>query len=297
MRTGQTAAAARAAAVAILLAVTAAGLQARGTFSRTPDATAAGASGAALAIILTAAEGVALIAFLLVLASVRPSRQPDKPDDPELVQLRIPWWVKALGALLAVAALIAPLAVLLHRKPRPLSQRPPSTVPGPASTAPGHLTAHGSSPLWPVIAGMAVAIVLVLALTFWSRRGRRPARRGPQPRTRRTQLLDSLAAARDALTAAGAEPRQAIIACYTAMERGFAAAGRHTAPAAADTPAEVLTRATRAGLVSAEPAAALTSLFRQARYSSQQMTGEDSQAAARALDQMRADLDTIPAGP
>ena len=36
------------------------------------------------------------------------------------------------------------------------------------------------------------------------------------------------------------------------MERGFAAAG--SAPAAADTPAEVLARATGAGLVRSEPA-------------------------------------------
>ncbi len=292
---GRAAAAPRAAAVAILLAVTAAGLQARGTFSRAPDATAAGAAGAALAIILTAAEGVALVAFLLILVSIRPVRQ-DKPEDPELVRLRIPWWVKTLGVLLALAALITPLAVLVTRKPRQTPPRPlPSTVG--ASNAPGHLRGAGASPIWPLIAGMAVAIAIVLALTAWSRHQRRDARRRPRQRNRLTQLLDSLAAAQDALTKADGEPREAIIACYAAMERGFAAAGRQTAPAAADTPAEVLTRATRAGLVSAEPAAALTGLFRRARYSSQPMTKQDSEAAAGALDRMRADLDTIPAAP
>jgi heme/copper-type cytochrome/quinol oxidase subunit 2 len=292
---GRAAAAPRAAAVAILLAVTAIGLQARGTFSHAPDATAAGASGAALAIILTAAEGVALVVFVLMLISIRPSRQ-NKPDDPDLVKLRIPWWVKTLGVLLALAALVTPLAVLLTRKPRKIQPRPLPTIAGPG-TATGHLKAAGSDAIWPVIVGMAVAIAIVLALTAWSRHQRRNARRRPRQRNRVTQLLDSLAAAQDALTKAGGEPREAIIACYAAMERGFAAAGRQTAPAAADTPAEVLTRATRAGLVSAEPAAALTGLFRRARYSSQPMTEQDSEAASGALDRMRADLDTIPAGP
>jgi len=292
---GRAAAAPRAAAVAILLAVTAAGLQAHGTFSHGPDATAAGASGATLAIILTAAEGVALVVFIIVLSALRPSRQPNHPDEPELVRLRIPWWAKALGVLLALAALVTPLAVLVTQKTR---KTPPRPLPGAAhpGLTSGHLKATAASPIWPVIAGMAVAIAIVLALTVWSRRRRREARRRPHQRTRLTQLLDSLAAAQDALTKAASEPREAIIACYAAMERGFAAAGRPTAPAAADTPAEVLTRATTAGLVSPEPAAALTSLFRQARYSTQPMSKADSQAAARALDRMRADLDTIPAG-
>ena len=72
------------------------------------------------------------------------------------------------------------------------------------------------------------------------------------------------------------------------MERGFAAAG--SAPAVADTPAEVLARATRAGLVRPEPAETLTGLFRRARYSTYPMTSADSLLAADALTEMRSDL-------
>jgi hypothetical protein len=79
------------------------------------------------------------------------------------------------------------------------------------------------------------------------------------------------------------------------MERGFAAAG--SAPAAADTPAEVLTRATDAGIVRSGSAELLTGLFRRARYSNQPMTSADSDAAATALDQMRADLTDTAAVP
>lgn len=59
------------------------------------------------------------------------------------------------------------------------------------------------------------------------------------------------------------------------MERGFAAAGSVPA-AASDTPAEVLARATGAGLVRSGPAVRMAGLFRRARYSSEPMTSADS---------------------
>lgn len=74
------------------------------------------------------------------------------------------------------------------------------------------------------------------------------------------------------------------------MERGFATAG--SAPAAADTPAEVLARATQAGIVRSGSARALTGLFRRARYSTEPVTSAGAAAAASALAQMRADLES-----
>jgi Domain of unknown function (DUF4129) len=286
----RTAEAWRVAAVAILLAVTAAGLEARGTFSNRPAPTAAATSGAVLAIVLYAAEGLAFIAFLVVLVSARPQRIP-KRDEQEPPRPHLPWWAKTLGVLLAVAALITPFAVLIAQKTRKTPAGPPPGLGG----RPGGLTAPPPAPgsAWPVIVGMAIAIAVVLALAVLARR-RRPAG-APRDQARRLAgLLDSLAAGRDALTAGG-EPREAIIACYVAMELGFAAAG--SAPAAADTPAEVLTRATRAGIVRSGPAESLTGLFRRARYSSQPMTSTDAAAAATALDQMRADLAESAAAP
>jgi hypothetical protein len=64
------------AAVAVLLVVAVTGLRARGTFARSPDQAVVGVSGAAAAIILSAAEGIAVIAFIIVLASARPQRKP-----------------------------------------------------------------------------------------------------------------------------------------------------------------------------------------------------------------------------
>jgi hypothetical protein len=282
----------RVAAVAILLALTAAGLRARGTFSHAPDRALAGASGAVVATALTVTEGVALVAFVLVLAMARPRRKP-KADDDEPPRLPFPWWAKTLAVLAAVAVMVTPFAVLLTRKTRPratAAQARAGVLAGRGATPP-RLPAHG--PSWPLLAGMLIALALLLALTAWSRRTRRRAT-GPPPDQARLALGQSLAAGRAALagTLTPRDPRAAIIACYAAMERGFAAAG--SAPAAADTPAEVLARAAGAGLVRSGSAARMAGLFRRARYSSEPMTGADSAAAASALDQMQADLD--PAG-
>ena len=130
---------------------------------------------------------------------------------------------------------------------------------------------------------MVIAIAVVVTVTVLSRR-KRAAGPAPDQDRRLAALGGSLAAALAALHQGG-EPRQAIIACYGALERGFAAAG--SAPAAADTPAEVLARATEAGLVRSGSAAALTSLFRRARYGTEPTTSADADEAASALDRLR----------
>ena len=112
----------RVAAVAVLLAVTVAGLRSRGPFSHAPDRALAGASGAVLMIVLGAAEGVALIAFVIVLAAARPRRKPPDADEPP--RPPFPWWAKTLAVLAAVAVLITPFAVLLTRRTRPGTAAP-----------------------------------------------------------------------------------------------------------------------------------------------------------------------------
>jgi hypothetical protein len=279
----------RVAVVAILLALTAAGLRSRGTFSHAPDRVLAGASGTVLAIALAATEGVALVAFALVLVMARPRPKP-RPDEDEPPRLPFPWWAKTLAVLASVAVMVTPLAILFTRRTRPrtAAQAHPGALASGGAVPPRlPATAHGSP--WPLIAGMLIALALLVALTAWSRRTRRRLARPPgdQGQGSRLALGESLAAGRAAL-AGPRDPRAAIIACYAAMERGFAAAG--SVPAAADTPAEVLARATGAGLVRSGSAVRMAGLFRRARYSSEPMTSADSAAAAAALDQMQADL-------
>jgi hypothetical protein len=92
------------AAVAVLLVVTVTGLRARGAFARGPNQAVAGVSAAAAAIILSAAEGIAVIAFIIVLASARPQRTPKREEDEEPPRPHIPRWAKTLGVLAAAFA-------------------------------------------------------------------------------------------------------------------------------------------------------------------------------------------------
>jgi hypothetical protein len=289
-RSGRACEARRVVAVAVLLAVTVIGLRARGALSHTPNAAVAGATGAGLVTAMAACEGLALVAFIILLAATRRQRRPRDQEEPE--RLFFPWWAKTAGVLLALGLLVTPLVVLFTLKARKHAPVPPlGPLVNPLSRAqPPNAPAH-SSP-WPLIAGMVIAVAAVLILTLLTRRRRLPAHRN---RVDRVAALAQALAAGSAALHASHEPRAAIIACYAAMEQGFAAAG--SAPAAADTPAEVLARATAAGIVKPGPAEVLTGLFRRARYSAEPMTSADSDAAATALTRMRADLDVLtPAG-
>jgi hypothetical protein len=276
----------RVAVVAVLLAVTAAGLRARGSFSHVANA-AAGAGGSALSIAFGTTEGVALVAFLLIIVMARP-RLRRHDDDEEYVNV-IPWWLKLAGVLLCLALAATPL-VLLARVRKQTTGRPAlgnsGGNPSGAGSSGSGVALPPSDDLVPILIGVVLAVVAVLAVLLYSRRRTRAGRVDPADRARR-QLAGHLAAASGALLAA-ADSREAIIACYAALEHGFAAAG--SAPAAADTPAEVLARAADAGLVRSASAEVLTGLFRRARYSTQPMTRADSGAAAGALARMNEDL-------
>jgi len=177
----------RVAAVAVLLALAAVGLRAHGTFSRDISTADRAASGAVLATALAVAEGVGLVAFILVLAMARPVR-PKKEDLDELPRPPIRWWVKTLGVLLALAALAAPPFVLLEEKGRKRTIPPVAVRPGLSPGQAGHLANPAASNPWPILVGMLVAIVAVVALALATRvkripgpPRRRPARMAPPP--------------------------------------------------------------------------------------------------------------------
>ena len=86
------------------------------------------------------------------------------------------------------------------------------------------------------------------------------------------------------------DARAAIIACYVAMESSLAERG--AARAVADTPDELLARATTSGLVRGTAAARLTALFYEARFSSHPLGRGQRDAAEQALDELAAALAT-----
>jgi len=85
------------------------------------------------------------------------------------------------------------------------------------------------------------------------------------------------------------EPREAIIACYAAMEEALAAAPG-SAPQASDTPSEVLARAVGNRTISTGAAAALVDLFAEARFSRHIMTEGHRDDAEQALRSVLGEL-------
>jgi hypothetical protein len=86
----------------------------------------------------------------------------------------------------------------------------------------------------------------------------------------------------------GADARAAVIACYAAMEQSLAASG--IARRASDSPQDLLERAATGGRLTGPSAAALTALFREARYSTHPMDDSHRDRAADALAEIAAQL-------
>jgi hypothetical protein len=268
----------RAAAALLLVAVAAAGLRAGGAFSSAGSREILGLSGQAMYWILAVAEAIlALAGIVLLVLRMIWARQSGKPLQR---QRRSMWW------LLLLPLLVFGLARILRRIRRHAPAAAAATVHGASAKAgaAGHLRVGDP---WPLLALFAVVAVGAAALAVYRRR--RPVLPPPEPD------LEPAAEPLVAALAAGArvlhedpDPRTAIIGCYAAMERSLADAG--SPPRMADTPAEVLGRATASGLVRSAPATTLTGLFRQARYSSHPMTEADRTAAIGTLAQVRTDL-------
>jgi hypothetical protein len=84
------------------------------------------------------------------------------------------------------------------------------------------------------------------------------------------------------------DAKTAIIACYVAMEQRLAERG--AARGVADTPDELLARATRSKVIRGAAPGRLTALFYEARFSSHPMDQGQRAAAEQALDELAAAL-------
>lgn len=273
----------RVAAVLLLVAIAAVGLRAGGTFPASGSPGVLRTVGHVLYWTAIAA-GIGLVLFDLVVivawllwARRGGTRLPVLPR-----RRRSGLWLVILA--LEVIALAQLAKIVRHRAS---SSRPPPAATGHAA---GHAHAShlflppGSS--WPLLAALAVAALAAAVLMAPGRRRGRPA--DPGAEEPQAPLLAALTAGAGALRD-DADPRAAIVNCYAAMEDSLAEAG--SPPAAADTPAEVLARASAGGLLRSGAADTLTGLFRRARYSTQPVTEADRAAAHDALGRLRADLE------
>jgi hypothetical protein len=268
----------RAAAVLLLVAVAALGLRASGAFSAAGSGNFLGMSGHTVYWLLAVGEAILAVAGLVLLVTrlVWGRVGGGRPQQ----KRRSIWWLLLLPFMVfGVARIIAKL------RGRGVGPHPAGLGAAHATGGNAHTLPPGSS--WPVLVLFAVVALGAGVLTAYRRRRSAAPTFGERAPGAAPELAEALAAGAQALQEEP-DPRTAIIGCYAAMERTLADAG---SPAeAADTPAEVLARATAGGLVRSTWAGTLTGLFRRARYSSHAMSEADRATAMGALAQVQADL-------
>ena len=278
----------RVAIIAALCAIAAIGLQARAALSTTASGVAVGTTGQAFADITAALTGASLVAGLVLFVLLSRYRRKRKRDN-QSPGTPMPWWARMIVALLALVVIGGPIVLLIRAWYR-RGQRTVRPVLLPGLGHAGRALHSDTSSGWALFAGMAFAAAALIIAALWVRRQRR-ARDWPDDSRAEPDGKHSLQDALSAGTAAlrdQADPRAAIIACYAAMEGNLAGAG--AAPAASDTPDEVLARAASGGLIRSAAAGELTGLFRQARYGHRDMAEGERAAAQGALRRLRADL-------
>jgi hypothetical protein len=243
-----------------------------------------------------------VLAGLMVVLMVRNRRA--RRDALLAAQLRKVLIYAVGGGLVAI-----PGAYLLSRRVRPLHLRsitPPKPLGSRFHAAPpSHFWAG-----WVIVfiilgALVAAALVylLVVASRGWIWLGLRRGTAGVvielADQDDESDLREAVESGRSALRQFD-DARAAIIACYVAMEESLNRAG--AAGAVADTPYELLVRASDRGLVQGDAAARLTALFYEARFSTHPMPLRARDDAQRALAELAASLDRLeragtPAGP
>ena len=205
--------------------------------------------------------------------------------------------VAVILAWLLVVALLAQLRLPQLQGDPPAA--PPNAPPGPmppgrgSAPRPPAPEPGGPDPVyWYLMFAMgALLVVVVVGMVVLRVRGRRGAAPAPlaasdPDREAVSPGPGSLAlAAERGLAEVGdlsREPREAIIACYAAMEHALASAPG-AAPQESDTPSEVLARAVEHEAIQAGSATELVTLFAEARFSTHVMNEGHREAAERAL--------------
>lgn len=133
---------------------------------------------------------------------------------------------------------------------------------------------------------LAAIVVCVIIVMRWRAR-LVPGLEAEDPGSDVEELRQAVESGRVALHAVD-DARAAIIACYVAMEGSLAQAG--TARTVAETPDELLRRATASGLLAGPAAGQLTVLFYEARFSSHALAATARDDARHALDAISAEL-------
>lgn len=272
-----------------------------------------GGGRAALLFVIAALAGSLALLAIAVIARLRDPRavapkQEDLSDMLGTGKGRPSWRVILIGlALVAAWLLVATLLVhylVPHRvDPAVSGPAPPAQPPGRPAGAPPqqqHHPPNNPADMFGVLLAGAIPMMLVIVAgsVIMARRRWRAA----TPTVRADDHPESPAPAAPAESLARAaevglaeigdlsrEPREAIIACYAAMERELANVPG-AAPQEFDTPTEVLVRAVEHRALQAHNAERLVNLFEEARFSPHVMNEEHREVAVHVLRLVLAEL-------
>jgi hypothetical protein len=260
----------------------------------------------ALLTLVTACLLVIIVSIVVSLRDPRRARQPARHDVPGgrgAGGVR-PSWRLLLIIAAAILAWLLVVALLAQLRLPQLRGGPASSQPGmaaPGAVPPGHGTAPrppspapggGEDAFWYLVFSMTALVVVILVGGVLLRiRGRRRPESAPPEADRIARAAVTpgpgslVLAAERGLAEVGdlsREPREAIIACYAAMEHALANAPG-AAPQESDTPSEVLARAVEHEAIHAGSATELVTLFAEARFSTHVMNEGHREAAERVL--------------
>jgi len=282
----------RAVAVVALLAVAALALQARRglDWSELDDPVEVSWLRAVVSVLLLVV--LWQLARPLVRRLRRPHRRtgPGEGDDgPE--GEHVPFWLRLAALVLVLASLLVAWWLLSAIVP---TVDQPEVAPGGPGAGGRDDGGTGLGPSWTSLVLAAGVLLAVLAGNRWSsaRRQRAALAAGPDRADGEAARLETAVVAAREQLGGHTDPRAAIVAAYAAMAATLSAglARRGASARASDTPTELLDRAVGSGLVSEGPAATLTELFREARFSRHPMGEGHRRAAEDALDAVRAEL-------
>jgi len=263
----------------------------------------------AIITLLAAAIAIITIAIIATLRQPRRPRQGGQPlRDTPFGQRTRPSW-RALLVLVGLVLTWLVFLVLLLRMSVVIDLGHPSattvsTTPAP-STTPAAPPASPRTPqgergdVFRYLLAATIFMVAVWVVGFviaLRRRGRgprpqpfedggEPAGQPPAPRSLAMAAERGLAEMGDL----SRDPREAIIACYAAMEDALSNAPE-AMPRDSDTPSEVLARAVEHHAIHAGTATELVDLFAEARFSPHLMSEEHREIAVRALQNVLAEL-------
>lgn len=267
-------------------------------------------SGSVVAVVVMLAVSIAVIAISILSQALRRPSAPG-PGEPERRWRtsggRLPWRPLLLATLVLLAWSMVLLLLMRWITPPVLDEPPAADSGAPAPQAPEDAAADspprpadGGGSVFAILAGATIVLVMlsIAGTLFGRRRPAVPAAPGTSSAAAQTPAAaPDLARAAELGLAEMDDPdrdaREAIIACYLAMERELEKSPG-TTPQASDTPSEVLARAIELQALQAGNATELVDLFEEARFSPHVMDESHRADAVRALRAVQRELQVHP---